>query len=276
MAAEMNEKTVVFITGGNTGIGLATVQALCESSTPYNIILGSRDEQKGKDAATTISSSLPNTRSTINVVPIDLTSDSSITSAVSTLSSSHNGTLDVLINNAGAALDPAHSQGKLSTRELWNQSWDINVSGTQVLTELCAPLLLKSSNPRLLFLTSGTASLAETERTDGPMYERINGSPAAGWPKPGFTGTPAYRSVKTGLNMVAREWRRLLRGDGVKVWLISPGFLSTGLGGVGAETLREMGAGEPLVGGEFIRDVVEGKRDEDEGMAIRTGEVQAW
>jgi len=31
-----------------------------------------------------------------------------------------------------------------------------------------------------------------------------------------------------------------------------------------------------LVGGEFIRDVVEGKRDEDEGMAIRTGEVQAW
>lgn len=57
---------------------------------------------------------------------------------------------------------------------------------------------------------------------------------------------------------------------------ISPGFLATGLGGAGAETLRSMGAGDPSVGGEFIRDVIEGRRDADEGLAIRASEVQKW
>ena len=50
----------------------------------------------------------------------------------------------------------------------------------------------------------------------------------------------SYRSAKTGLNMLMREWYRLLKNDGVKVWAISPGFLATGLGGIGAETLKKV------------------------------------
>lgn len=38
-----------------------------------------------------------------------------------------------------------------------------------------------------------------------------------------------------------------------------------------------MGALDPSVGGEFIRDVVEGKRDDHAGKVIRNkGEIQAW
>lgn len=78
-----------------------------------------------------------------------------------------------------------------------------------------------------------------------------------------------------------REWVRVLREDGVKIWAISPGFLATGLAGMGRDNLRKMGALEPSVGGEFVRDVVEGKRDADVGKiisapVIRSNLIQPW
>ena len=77
--------------------------------------------------------------------------------------------------------------------------------------------------------------------------------------------------------MLMREWHRILGNDGVKVWAISPGFLATGLAGIGKEKLKQMGALEPHVGGEFIRDVVQGKRDEDVGKVVRNdGQIQPW
>lgn len=103
------------------------------------------------------------------------------------------------------------------------------------------PLLLKSEDPRLLFVTSGTASVAETQRFDVQPFQRINASPEAGWPKPPMVNPiAAYRSSKTGLNMMMRDWDRTLKNDGVKVWCISPGFLATGLGGVGLEQLKKV------------------------------------
>lgn len=80
--------------------------------------------------------------------------------------------------------------------------------------------------------------MSETTWTD---TTNISASPPAGWPKPpaGLNNT-AYRSSKTGLNMLMREWRRLLLNDGVKVWAISPGFLATGLAGAGAEKLKQV------------------------------------
>jgi len=157
-------------------------------------------------------------------------------------------------------------------RELWNKSWDTNVSGTQVMTHTFVPLLLKSSEPRLLFVTSGTSTLAETE---DPTY-RLNVAPAKGWPKgPGFE-IAAYRSSKTGMNMMMRNWERVLREDGVKVFCISPGFLATGLGGFSGELLSKMGAGQPSIGGEFMRDVIDGLRDEDQGKVIRKDTIQKW
>lgn len=38
----------------------------------------------------------------------------------------------------------------------------------------------------------------------------------------------------------------------------------------------QMGAKDPAEGGNFIKDVVEGKRDEDAGKSIRDGSVQPW
>lgn len=71
------------------------------------------------------------------------------------------------------------------------------------MTHTFMPLLLKSPTPRLMFVTSGTSALAETERSDNKAFQAINASPAAGWPKPPIPNPVImYRSAKTGLNMV--------------------------------------------------------------------------
>ena len=76
--------------------------------------------------------------------------------------------------------------------------------------------------------------------------------------------------------MVMLDWARVLKEDGVKVFSISPGFLATGLAGMGAEKLKSLGAKDPSLGGIFIKDVVEGKRDTDAGLIVHSAGVQPW
>ena len=155
-------------------------------------------------------------------------------------------------------------------RKMWNKSWDVNTTGTQILTHSFVPLLLQSSDPRLIFVTSGLSTLAGSENTKHPL----NKSPEKGWPKPGYAVT-AYRSSKTGMNLMMREWARLLKEDGVKVWAVAPGFLATGLGG-NQERNKAMGAEDPVLGANFIRDVVDGACDQDVGKVVGRSGIQPW
>lgn len=75
--------------------------------------------------------------------------------------------------------------------------------------------------------------------------------------------------------MCNREWHRVLSEDGVKVWGISPGFLATGLGG-DAELNKKLGAADPSLGGEFVKNVLEGQRDADVGKVVLRDGVQPW
>ena len=236
----MSESKVILVTGANTGLGLEIVKALCRSSHKYTILVGSRTPSKGEDAIAEVKKEYPSTSSTMTCVQVDLESDETIEKAMDTISKGY-GHLDVLLNNGGQGFDGQIASGKLSIREAFNISWDVNVTGTQVLTTLAIPLLLKSTDPRLIFMTSGTASLSDPERLDHEVFQRLNSSPPAGWPKnAGLNPITSYRSTKTGLNMLMREWAKTLKNDGVKIWCISPGFLATGLGGVGTEQLKKV------------------------------------
>lgn len=84
-----------------------------------------------------------------------------------------------------------------------------------------------------------------------------------------------YYQLYNTANMLSREWHRILKNDGVKTWAVSPGYLATGLGG-SVEKNRAAGAGDPQLGGEFVREILEGKRDEDVGKAILRDKVQPW
>jgi NAD(P)-dependent dehydrogenase (short-subunit alcohol dehydrogenase family) len=124
------------------------------------------------------------------------------------------------------------------------------------MTETFAPLLIKSKDPRLMFITSGTSSIDEATR--GLPYTVAK--PPAGWPKPKTFQFTGYRSSKAGLNMLMADFGRVFKEDGVKIWAISPGFLATGLGNrssdnatITPEQLRKMGAQDPSLGGNFVK-----------------------
>ena len=93
--------TIVLISGANTGIGYETVRALVgQTRRAYHVFLGSRSVTKGEDAAAKLRAEFPDSESTVQVVPLDVSSDESIAAAVQTVRAGK-GYLDVLINNAG-------------------------------------------------------------------------------------------------------------------------------------------------------------------------------
>ncbi|KAL3493352.1 NAD(P)-binding protein [Aspergillus germanicus] len=264
---------IVFITGANTGIGFEIVKALYIADKPYTVIVGSRSLSKAEDAISSLKEEFPALKNTLVPLTIDVESDESIQRAAEEIESKF-GRVDALINNAGAQFDQEILTGTLTPRAAWLKSWNVNVAGTQVLTTTLVPLLLKSSDPRLLFVTSGTSSLSNHVTRTIPL----DNPPPAGWPKP-TTGVPpsmpSYRSTKTGLNMLVREWDRILKNDGVKVWAVSPGLLATGLAG-NPEAMKKMGAEDASVAGPFFRGILEGKRDGDVGAVVNRAGIQPW
>ncbi|KAK2007858.1 short-chain dehydrogenase [Colletotrichum eremochloae] len=272
----MSSKRIVLITGANTGIGFETIRALLESKRSYHIILGSRSIDKGAAAISELEKEFPSTSSSLELLQVDVVDDDSILKAFQSVKDKH-GVLDVLVNNAGATHDfnaQNYNPEDIKTlRQNFNKSYDVNTSGTHVITHVFVPLLLKSSDPRILFVTSGLSNLHGIE-TLGLLPFQPQSVPPAGWPKP-FTPQAGYRSSKTALNMVMLNWHWLLKADGVKVWCISPGFLATGLGG-NPELLKKMGAGEPSQGGILIKQVVEGERDADVGKVVNKDGIQPW
>ncbi len=97
----MAEKTVVFITGANTGIGYETVRALVgQTARAYHVFLGSRSVEKGNEATSALRAEFPETCSVIEVIQIDVSSDESINAAYETVKAGP-GYIDVLVNNAG-------------------------------------------------------------------------------------------------------------------------------------------------------------------------------
>lgn len=137
----------------------------------------------------------------------------------------------------------------------------MNVSGTQVMTYTFMPLLLKSADPRLIFV-SGLSNITQASIKYFPTPPQ-----PAGWPKQIDFETIGYRCSKTALNMLMLDWHHKLKEDGVKVWCIGPGFLETDLGN-GRESVKQKGAGHPSIGGRLIKSVAEGERDADVGKYI--------
>ena len=188
------------------------------------------------------------------------------------------GSVKKLMISSGGQLDPAWISGesKQSEREMWNQSWNLNVTSPWLVTKAFMPLLLESKVRRVLFITSGTSTLTDAEN----QSLAVNKPSEAGWPKPAKppgSEVPAYRSSKTGMNMMVRELFRILKNDGVKCLLVSPGWLATALGATTKEAKLKVGAIEPEKGGQFVATVIQGDRDADEGKVVLAGgKIQPW
>jgi NAD(P)-dependent dehydrogenase (short-subunit alcohol dehydrogenase family) len=199
-------KTVVLISGANSGIGLAAATKLCRDYG-YHVIIGSRSAAAGEKAAAPLRAEGHPAYS----VQLDITSDESIAAAVRWVQHEF-GVLDVLINNAGVMLD-THKEA-LSTRELFTQSLSANTIGAACLTDAFLPLLRKAETPRLLFVTSRMASVSgATDKTT--HYYNID--------------YRAYDCSKAALNVLGLNYARDLEKDGVMVNLVCPGLVASKL-----------------------------------------------
>jgi len=96
----MADSSIVFITGGNTGIGYETVKALYASPQPHTILMGSRSLEKADDAISKLKGEVSESKSDIVPVQIDIEDDASIENAFKNIESKY-GHLDSLVNNAG-------------------------------------------------------------------------------------------------------------------------------------------------------------------------------
>lgn len=149
--------------------------------------------------------------------------------------------------------------------------YEANAIGPALVTEAFRPLMSKSKNPRLVFVSSSIGSI--TLRLD------------KGWASYDRDGK-AYRMSKAALNMyaacAARDGRAELRvekgfGKDIRVWVVDPGLVATNLTGAGnVQALRNRGAEDPSSSANTIRSCVEGERDEDQGKLIYKDGVYAW
>lgn len=96
----MTEKSIVFVTGGNAGLGYESVKALYASSKSYVVLMGSRSLDKANAAIKTLESEVANSNSEVVPIQVDIEDDASIERSKSNIDSKY-GRLDALVNNAG-------------------------------------------------------------------------------------------------------------------------------------------------------------------------------
>lgn len=200
-------RQIILVTGANTGIGFAVAQQLARHPENH-VIIGSRNETSGAAAV----KALTEEGHSASFVQLDLDSDESINAAAREIEEAY-GRLDVLINNAGILLDMGFG-GTLSTRALFEKTFITNVTGTACLTDALLPLLLTSSSPRIIFVSSKMASLTLASDPNIPF-------------KP--SDYKAYASSKAALNMLALCYTGALAKKGGKVNVVCPGLVKTKL-----------------------------------------------
>jgi NAD(P)-dependent dehydrogenase (short-subunit alcohol dehydrogenase family) len=199
---------IALVTGANQGIGLETARQLAELG--FTVLMGCRDLQKGTAALQQIQK--PELE--LQLIQLDTTSPSDRQAAFEKIEQNF-GRLDVLINNAGIALDK-HSIPSQVSEELIRRTFDTNFFSVVSLTQLLLPLIQKSSAGRIVNLSSNLGSLTEHSDSNSSVYT---------------TKLLAYDSSKTALNAFTVHLAYELRHSKIKINSAHPGWVRTNMGG---------------------------------------------
>ncbi|TRX91892.1 hypothetical protein FHL15_007211 [Xylaria flabelliformis] len=254
------DKTVILVTGANSGIGLETVKALAATSSNFHVLLGSRSAEKGDHAVSEIRTALGDSmKGAISVLQIDVCDQNSIVAAKEQIESQF-GKLDILINNAGIIV---HEQVDVMTS--LRRTFETNVFGQLAITETLEGLLQKSAKPYVIYVSSEQGSV--TSRLDAEYkFRQIRGD--------------HYRMSKAALNMLAACHRHNFAEWGCKVLAFNPGWCVSNLTGEKGREMRvKGGARDPKDPAIALVDIVLGKRDADiekNGMVDLDGGLLPW
>ena len=203
----MEEKRIALVTGANRGIGLEVARQLARSGCM--VWLGARDSRHGAAAAAALQA-----QGIVRFQALDVSSDESVAEAAEQIGK-ESGCLDILINNAGVALDSSVSPSRVAMNMI-RSTFDVNVFGCIRVTQAFLPLLRRSTAGRIVMVSSDMGS--HTHQTD-PSFAYYQLNPMA------------YISSKAALNAVTIAFAKELEPEGIKVNSANPGFTATDLNG---------------------------------------------
>jgi NAD(P)-dependent dehydrogenase (short-subunit alcohol dehydrogenase family) len=200
---KLNNKIAV-ITGGNSGIGLATAQAFIQEGA--RVIIVGRNQQALDEAVISLGEKA-------TAIQADIANLADIDSLYATIKNEI-GNIDIIVVNAGVApvrplpqVDEAH----------FDQIMDINVKGAYFTVQKALPVL---NDGAAIVLVASAASVS------------------------GLPGLSVYNASKAALRSLSRTFSAELVNRGIRVNTISPGPIETPIFGkmeLPAETAGEVG-----------------------------------
>lgn len=205
--SRLQGKTAV-ITGGGTGIGLATAKRFIEEGA-FVYLFGRR--QAPLDAA------VAELGGQARAVQGSVTEAADLDRLYAAVKAERGG-VDIVFANAGTGV--VEPLGQL-TDASYDQTFDTNVKGLILTVQKALPLM------------SAGGSIILTGSTTGVM---------------GTAGFSLYSASKAAVRNLARSWALDLKGSGIRVNVLSPGPTRTELAVevVGEDFIETLGAGTPI------------------------------
>ncbi|KAJ3076338.1 hypothetical protein HK102_005433 [Quaeritorhiza haematococci] len=183
----------VLITGANRGIGLAFAKKY--KSLGYKVLATARNPAKSKELVQLLGST--------NVYALDVADPSPVKDLGNTLKQTQ---IDLLINNAGVLYEEEFED---VTAESMLEQYKTNAIGPLLVIQSLLPSLLLSPAAKVINMTSRAGSIDD------------NGS----------SGYYGYRASKAALNMITKCLSIDLKGNGIPVVALHPGYIRTGMTG---------------------------------------------
>ena len=206
---------ICIITGSNSGIGKETAIGLAKMGA--TIIMVVRDQERGEKARKEIVKQTGN--DSVDLMICDLSSMSSIRHLAEEFKKKYDR-LDVLINNAGAVFSKREV-----TSEGFERTLAVNYLGPFLLTRELMDLLKSGAPSRIINVSSGLAKDGKVDLDDlqsEMSYPRMKAYSRR--------HAPVYDNAKLMVMMFTYELARRLKGSGVTVNVLMPGFTATNLG----------------------------------------------
>jgi 3-oxoacyl-[acyl-carrier protein] reductase len=151
------KKGTALITGSSRGIGRAT--ALRLASDGFNIVINYHSKESRNKVAS-LENILKNQRRKYLTIQADISKESEVRMMIAKIEKKF-GSLDVLVNNAG--INQNQSIELLNSRDS-KKIMDTNLLGPILATKYSLPILRKSKNPRVIFISSTNFFCGSSEK----------------------------------------------------------------------------------------------------------------
>src|SRR5471030_356271 len=178
---------IAIVTGGSSGIGLATAKRFLEEGA--HVVITGRREKELKKAAASI-------KKNVTTVVGDVSRLEELDRIYAVVKEKH-GHIDILFANAGAGTIAPLA---MATEAHFDQTFDVNVKGTFFTVQKALPLFKDGGS---IILTSSVTN--------------VLGSP----------GFSAYAASKAAVRNLARAWTMELKDRKIRVNCVSPGPTDT-------------------------------------------------